>query len=125
MLNNFAVSHNPRPALTPAPSRNAASGHNAPLFSPGRIDGTPDAMEAIENAYLTAAEAGKALTQLVRRHVSGDWGEVDAHDKAINDKAVLTGAHIVSAYTLPTSIKIWIITDAGHATTTILLPSEY
>lgn len=46
-------------------------------------------------------------------------------DKAKNDGMVIEKGMILSAYTLKTGTKIWIITDPGHEVTTFLLPGEY
>ena len=99
-----------------------------PLFDPGRVVMTPGAITAIANnnalpsAYLV-------------RHVTGDWGKLDAVDQAENRKSLKTGLRILSSYILPGKETIWIITDAVDTSegadprkrelTTILLPSEY
>tara|TARA_R100000278_G_scaffold121600_2_gene105940 strand:+ start:227 stop:538 length:312 start_codon:yes stop_codon:yes gene_type:complete len=70
------------------------------------------------------------------KHSLGDWGDLDEEDNETNNKNLLTGNRILSAYHFDESytesgkkkfrrIKFWIITDAGHEITTILLPSEY
>jgi hypothetical protein len=46
-------------------------------------------------------------------------------DKAENELSVAQGYRILSAYTLTTGIKIWLISEADRSATTILLPSEY
>jgi hypothetical protein len=71
------------------------------------------------------------LNTYLLRHVRGDWGELDAEDKAANERALQTGGRLLSAYTLPSGDRIWIITEAtgGHPLvrelTTVLLPDEY
>ena len=59
------------------------------------------------------------------RHMAGDWGEVDAEDKAANDLALMDGSRLLSAYTTTKGQKLWIITEADRSVTTILLPSDY
>ncbi len=62
---------------------------------------------------------------LLSRHVCGDWGEVDAHDRAVNENALKTGAaRLLSAYTVAGK-RIWVITEASRTETTILLQEEY
>jgi hypothetical protein len=75
-------------------------------------------------AFAAALEADHPDTYLAR-HESGDWGEVDEHDRKANDYAAERGERVLSAYTLRTGEKIWIITEADRSNTTILLPSEY
>lgn len=62
---------------------------------------------------------------LLRRHQSGDWGEVCAEDHQVNEDALRYGNRILSAYTLADTTKVWIITEADRSVTTILLPEEY
>jgi len=90
-----------------------------PLFPLGGIYATPGVIEAVG--------WGKVLT-LLRRHVSGDWGELDSHDRAANNRALKTGGRIFSAYTVgegDEAIRVWIITEADRSATTALLPEEY
>lgn len=88
-------------------------------FALGQVVATPGALHALEAAHITPA-------QLLARHQLGDWGDLDAHDRAVNRKALVLGYRLLSAYTLPESgEKIWIITEADRSVTTLLLPSEY
>lgn len=89
-----------------------------PLFDLGQIVATPGALAALE-------EAGVQPLALLARHVNGDWGELDDHDKAENEYSVKHGLRILSAYPLPTGERIWIITEADRSATTFLLPDEY
>jgi hypothetical protein len=67
------------------------------------------------------SEMAKAL----RRHARGDWGDLDAHDRAANEDALKTGARLLSAYKTSAGVKFWIITEADRSVTTVLLPDEY
>jgi hypothetical protein len=94
-----------------------------PKFELGALVATPAALRAI-------AESGQTPLDFLSRHVRGDWGDVDAHDRKCNDLALLDGTRLLSAYTTLRGVKLWIITDgtddAGRrASTCILLPSEY
>jgi hypothetical protein len=59
------------------------------------------------------------------RHANGNWGEVDEHDRKANEYALGHGLRVLSAYTLSSGEKTWVITEADRSTTTILLPEEY
>jgi hypothetical protein len=59
------------------------------------------------------------------RHIAGDWGDVDAHDRRENELSLVHGFRLLSAYTLNSGTKIWIITEADRSVTTVLLPKEY
>jgi hypothetical protein len=59
------------------------------------------------------------------KHHSGDWGEVDAEDRRLNDQALMDGSRLLSAYTTLKGRKLWVITEADRSVTTILRPEEY
>jgi hypothetical protein len=61
----------------------------------------------------------------IRRHVSGDWGEVDEHDRQENELSLRLGLRLFSAYTASNGTRFWIITEADRSATTVLLPSDY
>jgi len=96
-----------------------------PLFDLGRTLATPGALEALE-------EAGVSPASLISRHVTGDWGCVCDKDKQANNEALIDGSRLLSAYVLPTKVKVqvWAITEAKddqgrREATTLLLPEEY
>ncbi len=88
------------------------------VFGLGRVVATPAALAEM-------AIAGESPSRLIARHQSGDWGEVDAHDRRENEQALKTGARLLSSYPLWTGAKVWIITESDRSSTTILLPEEY
>jgi hypothetical protein len=59
------------------------------------------------------------------RHLAGYWGDVDEHDRRENELSLIHGFRLLSAYTLNSGSKIWIITEADRSVTTVLLPDEY
>lgn len=63
--------------------------------------------------------------QLIARHRSGDWGDIDPADAKSNAEALRFGARILSSYRLAEGGKVWIITEADRTSTTVMLPSEY
>ena len=63
--------------------------------------------------------------ELLHRHVTGDWGDLEDEDKKENELSVKEGFWILSAYSLETDVKVWIITEWDRSVTTILLPGEY
>ena len=88
------------------------------LFSLGHLLSTPGALAALE-------EAGVEPSELLGRHVTGDWGNLDEEDKVLNNQALVDDTRILSAYILSTGTKVWIISEADKSATTILLPHEY
>lgn len=92
-------------------------------FRLGQIVATPRALEALNESERTPGF-------FLARHAAGDWGEVNEEDWALNDRALVEGSRILSAYRTLRGKKLWVITEAvdddGHrAVTTILLPDEY
>lgn len=89
-----------------------------PKFLLGSLVATPGALAAME-------EAKQLPGEFLRRHIVGDWGEVDAGDRRANDFDMAHGGRLLSAYTLSTGVKVWVITEADRSSTCILLPEEY
>ena len=96
--------------------------------------------------------AGRAFVMsCLRRHQSGDWGDLGSHDAEANDLALVTGARVLSSYLIPGQVRqgagaepdsgprlreviaderLWIITEAEdsegvRSQTTVLFPSDY
>lgn len=94
------------------------------LFALGKVVGTPGALEALK---LT----GQQPAEFLRRHQSGDWGDLDQHDKRANEEAVKhegdpeRQARVFSSYILTDQTTIWVITEHDRSSTCLLLPSEY
>jgi len=96
----------------------------APKFQLGQIVATPGAIAACSPQHLTRCQ---------HQHSRGDWGNVCAEDKALNDQALVEGERVLSAYAIDESKPakgygdncLWIITERDRSVTTFLLPSEY
>jgi hypothetical protein len=95
-----------------------------PLFSLGQTVATPGALELLERLGVNGSD-------LLRRHQSGDWGDMCVDDKRYNEEALQDGSRIFSAYRVGrTDEKLWIITDAAddfgiRRVSTILRPEDY
>jgi hypothetical protein len=87
-------------------------------FNPGKAVATPGALAAFE-------ASGESLFDYLTRHLSGDWGNVDAEDAQENEPSLKYGWRLLSAYTLKSWTKVWLITEADRSSTCILLPEEY
>lgn len=70
----------------------------------------------------------------LKRHLAGDWGDLDKEDKQENEYSLDKPLRLFSSYHAPLAmraphldgpIKIWIITEANRSVTTILFPDEY
>ena len=87
------------------------------LFPLGRTVATPAARDELSQLNYSPLD-------LLRKHMSGDWAEMDAEDQQSNREAITEGSRVFSAYTIQDT-KFWVITEADRSSTTILLPSEY
>jgi hypothetical protein len=86
-------------------------------FELGEVVCTPAALVFLE-------EAGVSPASLLRRHTSGDWGDVPEVAAIENEFSVQEGYRILSRYPVEGE-HVWIITKADRSATTILLPKEY
>ncbi len=89
-----------------------------PRFAMGRLLITPGAVDVLQ-------EAEELPSTFLRRHVSGDWGNLSQDDRKMNDEALFNCSRIFSSYETSRKEVIWIITEADRSVTTILLPNEY
>ena len=86
-------------------------------FKLGHLSITPGARDLLK-------ESNTHADTFLKRHTSGDWGNVSANDKAENDFAIGKELRIFSAYETDAG-KLWVITEADRSSTTLLLPDEY
>ncbi len=90
-------------------------------FELGRVVATPGAIEVLDGRNVSPLD-------LLRRHQSGDWGEVCKADARENVRALKTGRRVLSVYEVnPRGVarRVWVITESDRSSTCILLPSEY
>ena len=85
-------------------------------FPSGQIVITPTALNTLSQTDVQTA---------LVRHLRGDWGDVDEHDRKENDVSLQRGFRLLSVYHAANGTKFWIITEADRSATTILLPSDY
>jgi len=88
------------------------------LFALGQVVATAGALDALE-------EAGQQPRELLMRHASGDWGDLSSDDRAENERSLKEGYRLLSAYTLSSGERLWVITEHDRSVTTLLLPDEY
>jgi hypothetical protein len=91
-------------------------------FELGRLLATPSALEAL-------LRYGLHPLALIALHAQKLWGVIDDEDGRSNEKAIMNGGRILSAYDADGK-KLYVITEAvgadGHrACTTVLLAREY
>lgn len=87
-------------------------------ISLGRVVATPRALRELKRA-------GERYLGYLARHAGRDYGDISPEDWEENEFSIKLELRVLSAYTLPNGVRIWIITEADRSLTTILLPSEY
>ena len=92
-------------------------------FQLGTVVATPGAIEAL-------SESGQDAGFFLDKHLSGDWGEVDADDQKANDQALIDGSRLLSSYRTLKGVVIWVLTEAEgddgqSASTCLTTPDEY
>ncbi len=97
---------------------NPPSPADSARFGTGQLVATPMALSILVSLTVSP-------WSLLDRHVRGDWGDLDEHDRRENERALLEENRLLSAYTLPDGTRLWIITEADRSATTLLLPDEY
>jgi hypothetical protein len=103
-----------------------------PLFRIGRTFATPGALALLQRHGIHAG-------YLLRRHSSGDFGDVNADSVRDNLRAVADGSRVLSSYRLLDDLTlarmtpeekrrshtVWCITEADQSSTTLLADSEF
>jgi hypothetical protein len=91
---------------------------NFSRFPLGETYITPGAEEAL-------MMAGQTGIEFLRRHMSGDFGELVDEDAQENKLSLQERFRVLSVYRTAKGQRLWIITEADRSATTILLPSDY
>jgi hypothetical protein len=89
-----------------------------PKFQLGQVVATPGAIELLVGVRRSPVE-------FIARHASGDWSDLDEHDRLMNEQALVHGGRLLSSYKVVGEERIWMISEADRSSTCLLLPSEY
>jgi len=93
--------------------------NTAQLFTLGRTLITATAQAAVEELQLDALV-------FIRRHHSGDWGDLCAADQAANVEAITTGSgRLFSSYKVNDEVTLYVVTEADRSATTVMLSTDY
>jgi len=92
------------------------NGASGPKFQSGSIVTTLGALEVANHTQ---------IAELLRRHLTGDWGEVSKDDDAANEEALRRGERLMSVFSV-SGEKLWVLTEADRSVTTVMTPpGEY
>lgn len=87
-------------------------------FRLGQVVATPEAIKCLQ-------VADQQIWDFLSRHAHGDFGEIDAEDRQANEDAIQHGDRILSAYTLRTGQRLYVITEADRSSTCVLRVEDY
>ena len=77
---------------------------------------------------MTANASGRldavAVNEALRRHASGDWGDLCPDDAEQNEFGLKHGERLFSVYGVGEN-RFWIITERDRSVTTVLMPEDY
>ena len=90
-------------------------------FNPGTIVMTRGVNDQIADNEEFAKHAHLSL----KRHLTGDWGDVCDEDRISNEEALQQGHRLFSVYKNGDLPILWIITEWDRSVTTLLFPDEY
>jgi hypothetical protein len=88
---------------------------NTSKFPLGQMVITANASSQLDHAVVHDA---------LRRHASGDWGDIPPEDATQNEFGLKHGERLFSAYGKGEK-RFWIITERDRSVTTVLLPEDY
>lgn len=88
-----------------------------PVFDPGEL--------LVSDSILSR---GFDFLPLLKRHTSGDWGEICDYYRAENERALIKDGELLSQYSAPDSESVTalltIVTAADRSYTVLFLPSD-
>jgi hypothetical protein len=79
----------------------------------GQIVMTPGVLRAL-------VATGQNPMEFVRRHQTGDWGDLSEEDRQEHEWSLQRGLRLLSAYCTSRDVRIWVITEADRPATTLL-----
>jgi hypothetical protein len=88
------------------------------MFELGKISITEGAQHSLRETNQTAEE-------FLRRHKSGDWGDISDETRLKNQEALEEGGRLESVYHTSVGDKLLVVTEADRALTSIILPEEF
>ncbi|MGD9646864.1 MAG: hypothetical protein AB7U73_14205 [Pirellulales bacterium] len=86
-------------------------------FQLGEVLVTPRASQVL-------AANSQSLDELLARHQSGDWGDVSAAERRLNDEGVVKRFNLVSNYRTPGGERVMVITRADRESTFVHLAPD-
>jgi hypothetical protein len=86
-------------------------------FEVGEVVVTPAASAALE-------ADGQSVAALLARHQSGDWGDVTAQVRAVNERGLAECFNLQSVYVAPSGSRVVVVTNRDRSLTMIHLDAQ-
>jgi hypothetical protein len=86
-------------------------------FQLGEVLVTPRASQAL-------AASSQSLDELLARHQSGDWGDVSAAERRLNDEGIAKRFNLVSNYRTRGGERLMVVTRADRGSTFVHLAPD-
>lgn len=80
---------------------------------------------ATHRAISALVKAGDLPSQFLKRHATGDWGNIPEEYRRLNDDRAVMSGPVISVYQTTAGDDLWVITEADRSVTRLLLPEEY
>jgi hypothetical protein len=94
------------------------------LTSPSSLDAKFSLGEVVASPSIIRNLEMEEIDLALRRHQSGDWGDVFDSDRRENDIALKEGAYLLSTYHSKAGLKFWIITEFDRSRTVVMVPGD-
>lgn len=88
---------------------------DSPSFNSGRTIVTKEALQQVSHGSLILA---------LKRHVRGDWGDINPCEWKSNDRALSGRSELLSVYQDEKRVRFCVSTRGDRSTTTIFLPDQ-
>jgi hypothetical protein len=100
------------------PASEVAMSDKPKLFDAGHVVRTFGALMA-----MVSAQASE--WSVLERHMSGDFGDIDAVRRRRNEEAIAHTGCVMSIYSLRGAVNLWVVTEREQRMTTLLLADEF
>lgn len=77
-------------------------------------------IEAAVARLIVAGELG--IAPCLRRHLSGDFGELTEIERRENKYVMENGGEVLSVYRISDSLTVWIVSEWNLCSSTVMLP---
>jgi hypothetical protein len=96
--------------------RAALATERSALFPLGEVSTTRSALKRLD-------ALGLKPWDLIVRHQTGDWGDIDDADLAMNEESLYEKQRFFSSYEIDDE-RFWVLTTPNRSSTTVFIPGD-